>query len=188
MTGKGTARPSPCAMRVDYAGSTGVDRLGWLSLDGLMVSFRCVWLAGGLMSLAAAPPLGWFLRLLALVRLQPGERARFPCGEIPAAVPDGLSVPVVRSGNTGKSRFLGASLPVAVPIPFQDSGSIRSKTGRSTPTSLQSERGGGVRPAARTQCGARPPSIEELHRGGRAMGLSGDRRGHYFSRSGSAVG
>ena len=45
----------------------------------------------------------------------------FSFGEIPAAVPDGLSVPVVRSGNTGKSRFLGASLPVAVPIPFQDS-------------------------------------------------------------------
>ena len=58
--------------------------------------------------------------MLALVRLQPGERARFPCGEIPAAVPDGLSVPVVRSGNTGKSRFLEASLPMAVPIPFQD--------------------------------------------------------------------
>ncbi len=62
----------------------------------------------------------WNAMLIALVRLQPGERARFPCGEIPAAVPDGLSVPVVRSGNTGKSRFLEASLPVAVPNPFQD--------------------------------------------------------------------
>lgn len=80
-----------------------------------------VWLAGGLMSLASPPTTG-FLRLLALLRLQPGERARFPCGEIPADVPDGRSVPVIRSGNTGESRFLGASLAVAVPIPFQDSG------------------------------------------------------------------
>ncbi len=66
--------------------------------------------------------LNWFLRLLALVELQPGERARFPCGEILADTADGLSVPVVRSGNTGKSRFLEASLAVAVPIPFPDSG------------------------------------------------------------------
>ena len=65
--------------------------------------------------------LDWFLRLLALVQLQPGERARFPCGEILADTADGLSVPVVRSGNTGKSRFLEASLALATPIPFQDS-------------------------------------------------------------------
>jgi hypothetical protein len=96
-------------------------------------------------------------------------------------------VPVIRSGNTGKSRFLEASLAVAVPIPFQDSGSIRSKTGRSTPTSLQSERGGGVRPAARTQCGARPHSIEDFL----ASGGPRDYRviaGALLSRSGSAVG
>ena len=93
-----------------------------------------------------SPPSSWFLRLLALLRLQPGERARFPCGEIPADVPDGRSAPVIRSGNTGESRFLGASLAVAVPIPFQDAGASRSKTGKSTPTFLQSERGGGVRP------------------------------------------
>ena len=66
--------------------------------------------------------LDWFLRLIALVQLQPGERARFPCGEILADTADGLSVPVVRSGNTGKSRFLEASLAPAVPIPLQDSG------------------------------------------------------------------
>jgi len=91
-------------------------------LDGALVSFRRLcWPNGGLRSLAGPPGSGFF-RLTALVRLQPGERARFPCGEILADVSDGLSVPVIRSGNTGKSRFLGASLRLFVPTPFQDSG------------------------------------------------------------------
>ena len=126
---------------------------------------------------------GW--DVLWQVLLLTGFRLLVPCldfsleselvflAEILADVPDGLSVPVIRSGNTGKSRFLEASLAVAVPSLFQDSSAGRSKTGRSTPTSLQSERGGGVRPAARTQCGARPRSIEELPRVGRATGFIG---------------
>lgn len=94
----------------------------WLSFDGLLVSSRCMSVDCWIGVAGKVLLLNWFLRLLALVRLQPGERARFPCGEIPAAVPDGFSVPVVRSGNTGKSRFLEASLALAVPIPLQDSG------------------------------------------------------------------
>jgi len=93
----------------------------WLSLDGCWSPLGACLLIGGLMSLARSSLLLDFLRLLALVRLQPGERARFPVGVILAESPDGLSVPVVRSGNTGKSRFLEASLAVAVPIPFHHS-------------------------------------------------------------------
>jgi hypothetical protein len=66
--------------------------------------------------------------LVALIWLQPGEQARCPVGVILAESPDGLSVPVIRSGNTGKSRFLAASVAVSVPIPLQDpdrSGQIR---------------------------------------------------------------
>ncbi len=73
---------------------------------------------------------GW--DVLWQVLLLTGFRLLVPCldfsleselvflAEILADVPDGLSVPVIRSGNTGKSRFLEASLAVAVPIPLQD--------------------------------------------------------------------
>jgi len=62
----------------------------------------------------------------------------------PCCGPGWASVPVIRSGNTGKSRFLGASLAVAVPIPFQVSRrsfpsggallQLRSNRGRDVPS------------------------------------------------------
>ncbi len=90
------------------------------SLDGLLVSFAAVladwWIdvAGrSSFSIGSFGCLPWFDFSL--------ESELVFLAEIPAAVPDGLSVPVVRSGNTGKSRFLEASLALAAPIPFQDS-------------------------------------------------------------------
>lgn len=60
------------------------------------------------------------LSLVALVQRRPGERARFPCGEILADTPDGLSVPVIRAGGTGKSRFQVLSLSASDPCAVQD--------------------------------------------------------------------
>jgi hypothetical protein len=90
-----------------------------IGLRVLLPLLRC---AGGRWSMVAARSLrsSGMLILVALVQRRPGERAHFPCGEILADTPDGLSVPVIRAGGTGKSRFQVFSLSASDPCAVQD--------------------------------------------------------------------
>jgi len=118
-------------IRVDFDGfDSGWIGLVGLSLDGLMISFsvRVMWLVG------------W--DVLWQVLLLTGFRLLVPCFDFSLeselvflaersllTVPDGLSAPVIRSGNTGKSRFLEANLGAAVPIRFQGPAQVVPRRG-----------------------------------------------------------
>jgi len=81
-----------------------------LSLDGLLVSFLCSsrWL-DGLMSLAGTPCY-WIPSVACPGSTSAWRASSFSLRRDPCCGPGWASVPVIRSGNTGKSRFLGASL------------------------------------------------------------------------------
>lgn len=121
MTGQGTGWPLPVA-------SEGCGLTGSGSISGVLCrdsGQRSPFLRWDAVDDSSVVALRFLLRLSCFVG-RPCSTPAWRASSFPLWVGSllwsrtGLSVPVIRAGDTGKSRFLGIRLTAAVPIPFQD--------------------------------------------------------------------